>query len=219
MFKKTRFAFLIVVAALLLSACFPATTPDGATIDATQAAAMIETAVAQALDAQATQIAANAPTEPPPATNTPIPAATPTLEPTITPVVLASPTTAAASSGSGGGTTVQTYDFACDFFIDRRPYDLTEFKSGDTFDIKFTIKNTGTETWPAGYDLVHPGGSGYVDLTNGGFATLQLGEMKPGDTYTVGPYDAWAPAESGRTIMNFKLEGGFCYPYIAIMVK
>jgi hypothetical protein len=216
MFKKTRFAFLIVVAALLLSACFPATTPDGATIDATQAAAMIETAVAQALNAQATQIAANAPTEPPPPTNTPIPAATPTLEPTITPVVLASPTTAAASSGSGGGTTVQTYDFACDPDIGKRPYDLTEFKAGDTFDIKFTILNTGTETWPTGYDLIFNGG---VDLTNGGFTTVQLPSLAPGESHTVGPYDAWAPNTSGRQVMQFKLEGGFCFPYIAITVK
>ncbi len=218
MFKKTQFAMMIFAVALLLSACFPATAPDGSTIDATQAAAMIETAVAQALDAQATQLAASAPTEPPAPTNTPIPAATATLVPTITPVVLASPTTAPASSGSGGGTTVQTYAFACDEGVSstKKPYDLTSFKAGDSFDIRFTIVNTGTDTWPAGYDLIHVSGP---DMINGGFTTLQLGEIKPGESYTVGPYDATAPSGSGQKTMAFKLEGGFCTPYVTIIVK
>ena len=36
--KNIRFAMMIQAATLLLSACFPATDSDGATIDATQAA-------------------------------------------------------------------------------------------------------------------------------------------------------------------------------------
>ncbi|MBT3338345.1 MAG: hypothetical protein HN855_14710 [Anaerolineae bacterium] len=221
MLKKTRFVMIILAATLLLSACLPATNADGTTIDATQAAAMIETAVSQALNAQATQLAANAAAATPvPAlpTNTAIPAATATLVPTITPVVLASPTAVVNTGGSGGGTTVQTYALACDEGVSssKQPYDLTELKAGDSFDIRFTIVNTGTDTWPAGYDLIHTSGT---DMVNGGYTPVQLGEMVPGASHTVGPYDATAPSDSGRQVMGFKLEGGFCFPYIAIIVK
>ena len=219
--KKLRFATMILAAALLLAACIPATGSDGATIDATQAAQLVETAVVQALNAQATQMAANVPAAtatPLPPTNTPIPApATETLVPTITPVVLA-PTTA-PSSGGTGGTTVKVYEFACDPDVGKRPYDNSEFKGGDTFDIKFTIVNTGTETWPNGYDLVLITGNNYVDLTNGGYTTVQLPEVPPGGSYSVGPYDAWAPNGKGNYVMAFKLEGGFCFPYVSINVK
>ena len=85
-----RFAMLIAVFALLLSACIPTTGTgtDGGTIDATQAAQMVEDAVNKALDAQATENAAQssaATATLPPATVTPIPApATETAIPTVT---------------------------------------------------------------------------------------------------------------------------------------
>jgi len=217
MLKKYRFAYMILAAALLLSACIPTGT-DVATIDATQAAELIETAVAQALEAQATQIAESVPQATatvvvPEATNTAIPApATPTPVPTITPLVLA-PT---ASSGGGGGTVI-TYPNACDPDIQKRPYDNTVFHPGDTFDIKFIIENTGTTTWAAGYDLIYF--SGPIMTDGGAPAAIQLPEMKPGDRFSVGPYDATAPAEKGFQVMTFKLEGGFCWPYVAINVE
>ena len=219
--KKFSFLYIILAAVFLLSACIPTGGADiGTTIDATQAAEMIAEAVAQALDAQATQIAETVPlaTATVAPTNTAIPAAaTNTPAPTITPLVLAPTASSSGSGGSGGssGATV-TYPDACDPDVGKRPYDLSEFKAGDTFDIKFTIVNTGTSTWPAGHDLIYNGGP---DMTNGGFATVQLPEMKPGASFSVGPYDAWAPNESGRQVMQFKLEGGFCYPYVAIIVK
>ena len=217
--KKFSFLYIILAAVFLLSACIPTGAADaGTTIDATQAAEMIEEAVAQALDAQATQIAESVPqaTATVAPTNTAIPApATITPAPTITPLVLA-PT--ASSSGGSGGTTVKTYALACDEGVSssKSPYDLTDFSAGDTFDIRFMIVNTGTDTWAAGYDLTYSGGP---DMTNGSFTTLELPEMKPGASFTVGPYDAWAPNEKGRQVMQFNLQGGFCYPYIAINVK
>lgn len=219
MLKKYRFVYVILAAAFLISACFPAGTADGSTIDATQAAEMIETAVAQALSAQATQNAAAAPQATATAmpTDTPLPALpTHTLVPTITPLVLAP--TAVVSSGGGGGSggTVITYPNACDPDLIKRPFDLSEYNPGDPFDIKFTIENTGTETWPAGYDLVYFSGP---DMTDAGFPLLQLPEMKPGDRFSVGPYDATAPSEKGRQVMTMKLQGGFCWPYILITVK
>ncbi|NQU29574.1 MAG: hypothetical protein HQ525_02800 [Anaerolineae bacterium] len=221
MLKKYSFVTMILVAAFLLSACFPAETTEGSTINATQAAELIETAVAQALNAQATQIAASVPqaTATPIPTNTPAPALpTHTLVPTITPLVLA-PTAAASGGGGGGGGgggTVVTYPNACDPDLGKRPFDNSEYKPGDPFDIKFTIENTGTATWPAGYDLVHFSGP---DMTNAGYTTESLPEMKPGARHSVGPFDATAPAEKGFTVMTFKLQGGFCWPYVAIKVK
>ena len=216
MLKKYRFVYVILATVFLLTACFPAATSDGLTIDATQAAELIETAVAQALNAQATQNAAAVPQ----ATATPLPTNTPpealppthTLVPTITPLVLV-PTATVASSG-GGYVPVKEN---CDPDIAKRPFDNTEMRPGDPFDIWFTIENTGTDTWAAGKDLVYF--SGPV-LTDGGVpATVQLGEMKPGARQTFGPYDATAPMEKGFHVMTFKLEGGFCWPYVAIIVE
>lgn len=219
MLKNPRFLMIILAAALALSACLPTTGNDGATIDATQAAEMVASAVAQALDAQATQIAANLPaataTELPP-TKTPIPApATATLIPTITPIVLV-PTT--VPSSGGGGATTWDNSYYCTFNAGKKPAELEEFARGDSFDIKFTIVNSGTKTWEKGLDVIYYGGP---DFTNGAFSatTVELPEMAPGDSYTVGPFDAWAPNESGRQVMTFKLEGGWCLPYIAIQVK
>ena len=226
MLKKYRFVYMALAVVLLLSACIPGTAPDGSTIDATQAAALVGTAVAQALDAQATQAAASVPEASPTAvmTNTPIPApATLTPVPTITPLVLAPTATAASGGGGGGGGgggTI-TYPDACDEGVSstKKPYDLTGFKAGDPFDIKFTIVNTGTTTWAFGKDLVHVDGP---DMTTAGFPFVELPEMKPGDSFTVGPYDAIAPAANKNAVnqgMYFKLEGGFCWPYIVITVK
>ncbi len=221
MLKKSRFVMMILAAALVLSACLPATGSDGATIDATQAAQMVEDAVNKALDAQATQNADNVPaatsTLPAP-TNTAIPApATVTPVPTITPIVLAATPTTASSSGSGSTTTWDN-SYYCTFNAGKKPAELEVLAPGDSFDIKFTIVNSGTQTWGKGLDLVYYGGP---DLTNGGFSatTVELPEMAPGASYTVGPYDAWAPNDSGRQVMTFKLEGGWCLPYIAIQVK
>lgn len=219
MLKKTHFVYLILAAIFLLSACIPAA--NGGTIDATQAAELVENAVAEALSAQATQDAANQPaptaTLPPTETFTPTAPPTVTLVPTMTPLVLEpTATTAAGGGGGGGGGGVVTYPYDCDPDIQKRPFDLTEMRKGDPFDIKFIIENTGTSTWEAGKDLIYYSGP---DFTNGQFTALELPEMKPGDRFQVGPYDAIAPNESGRQVMTFKLEGGFCWPYVLIEVK
>lgn len=221
MLKKFRFVYMILAATLLLSACFPTTTADGTTIDATQAAQMVETAVAQALNAQATQIAESIPdatATPLPPTNTAIPApATATLVPTITPIVLAaSPTTVSSGSNSGGSN--QTPKYQCYFNGGKEPSDNSLFAAGDAFDIKFTIVNTGTATWVAGIDVKY----GYnTDLTNGGVSRTEIPvALAPGQSYVIGPFDAWAPAKSGHYVMGFIVEGiDNCIPYIAIDVK
>ena len=214
-----RFAILIATASLLLSACFPTPGADGATIDATQAAQMVEDAVNKALDAQATQNAANVPAATatlPPATETPIPApATATTVPTITPIVLAPTATIASSSG---GITYQTPAYACYFMSGKKPQDNSVFAAGDSFDIKFTITNTGTATWVAGADVKY---AYNTDLTNGGVSRGEIAAaLAPGESATIGPFDAWAPAKSGHYVMGFVVEGvDNCTPYVAIDVK
>ncbi len=212
MLKKFQFGMMVLAIVFLLSACIPGAIAEGATIDATQAAQLVETAVAQALDAQATQLAEVAPQATATlvpveeATNTPEPIPpTLTLIPTL-PVVISTPTTVVIV-GSGP---VPEYD--CDPDIGKRPYDHQEFRPGDSFDIKWTIENTGTATWPAGYDLKYH--SGPTMTTHG---RVQLGEVKPGETVSV-VFDANAPAEKGFQVMTWNI-GGFCYPYVAINIK
>ena len=82
-----------------------------------------------------------------------------------------------------------------------------------TFDIKWTIVNTGTKTMIAGLDLHFNSGTQMTSRTR-----LELPEMKPGDQFAV-DFDAVAPEKEGTYIMTFIVEGGLCYPYVAIVVE
>ena len=218
-FKKFRFVYLFLATMLLLVACVPTNTNDGTTIDATQAAEMIEDAVAQALDAQATQNAESIPqpTATLAVTNTAIPApATLTPFPTITPLVLVS-TATPASSGSGAYVP-KAYD--CELVsIQPPPNASSVFNKNATFDINITIKNTGTAVWPAGYDLTFHNSASSTNLAPGAPIFRELPEVLPGETYTIGPFDGVAPDKKGHYVMTFRLEGEFCWPYVVIDVK
>jgi len=218
-----RLAFALLVISLLV-ACAPGQpTPDPAEIEAA-----IQTSVAQTVEAQgeiATSVAmtvaakeAEDAASQPTATSVP-----PTAVPTLTPVLPSAtpfPTNTSSSGGGGsssGGGGTGTYEYSCDPDIQKRPFDNTEFKPGDHFDVKFTIKNTGTSAWEAGKDLVLLGNAGNTLVAPPG--TIQLPRMEPGDLFAVGPFDAIAPADSGHYVVDFKLEGGFCYPYVAFNVR
>ena len=94
--------------------------------------------------------------------------------------------------------------------------DETEFKRTHTFDVTFAILNNGTKTWAAGKDLVLLGNPGGTLINPPG--TIELPEMEPGDFFTVGPFDAQAPDDPGHYVIDFKLEGGWCYPYVSFYV-
>ncbi|HIE24638.1 MAG TPA: hypothetical protein EYP74_01415 [Anaerolineales bacterium] len=220
--KKFRFVYLILGVAFLLSACVSTSAPnDGSTIDATQAAELIETAVAQALDEQAAKFATTVVSQATPtveATNTAIPAP-PTLTPppTITPLVISKTATSTPRSSGGGS---YTPEYACELVsIQPPPTNSSVFKKGGTFDIRITIKNTGTATWPAGYDLTYHNSANSTNLVPGTTIFEELPEVLPGETYDIGPYDGVAPDKKGHYVMTFRLEGGFCWPYVAIDVK
>jgi hypothetical protein len=202
-----------LLAIMVLVACTPAGEPQAPSPEEIQAQVstsvamtmeaqgQIATFVAQTVAAQDTEAAAALPT----ATLSPTPL------PTLTPVLAtATPFTVAPSGGSGGGgggTT--TYEYSCDI-IRQRPIDNTRYSRTHTFDVTFAILNNGTATWEAGKDLVLLGNPGNTLVNPPG--TIELPRMEPGDIFTVGPFDAQAPDTPGHYVIDFKLEGGFCYP-------
>jgi hypothetical protein len=210
----------ILLAIPLLAACAPsvAPTPNPQVVEdqvATSVAMTVEaqgqvaTSVAQTVAAQETETAAAMPTETP----------TLVLPFTLTPVLATAtpfPTnTAVSGGGGGGGGGYTTYKYSCDI-IHQRPIDNTEFKRTNTFDVTFAILNNGTATWDKGKDLVLLGNPGKTLIKPPG--TIELPKMEPGDVFTVGPFEAQAPDKPGRYVIDFKLEGGFCYPYVAFYV-
>jgi len=208
-----KFAIFTTITVLMVACA-----PSQPTINPEDVQSQIDTAVAQTMAAQgqiATYVAQTMEAQKP--LETPTPTGTSTLIATLTPIgltvtPLSTSTSSGGGGGGGGGTT--TYKYACDPDLHKRPHDNTVYLPGESFDYKFTIKNTGTDTWPAGKDLTFFSGN---ITTN--FTAIELPEMEPGDMFSVGPYEAYVPDKKGRQVMTFKLEGGWCWPYIAINVQ
>jgi hypothetical protein len=209
--KKILFSAMALI--FLLSACQPAQPTQNPSDIADQVA----TSVALTVAAQ-NALTQAAPTLVPQATNTTLPtqtevgtlpSPTPVL-PTVTAVVLSSPTV--VSSGGGGGGTTTKPQYACNPFP-RLPRDNSIFRPNDSFDIKWTIVNTGTRTMQAGLDLKYDDGPQLTQTT-----LVELPELEPGDSTTVS-FDAVAPSKEGTYIMTFSVEGSLCFPYTAIIVE
>jgi hypothetical protein len=213
---KNKFLLAAMALIVLLTACQPA--PPAPTQNPEDVANQVATIVAQTVAAQNAQTQAAASLVPA-ATNTTLPTQTaegvpsPTLLPTSTalPTVTAI-VVATSSGGSGGGGTTTKKEYSCDT-IRRRPIDNTIVRPGDKYDIKWTIVNTGTKTMVAGLDLKYNTGTQMTDRTR-----VELPELKPGDQFAV-DFDAVAPAKEGTYVMTFIVEGGLCYPYVAIVVE
>src|ERR1044072_634028 len=146
--------FCALATIVLLSACQPAQP----TQNPSEITDQVATSVALTVAAQ-NALTQSAPTLVPQATNTTLPTqtevgvvASPTLVlPTATALVVASPTLVPSGGGGGGGTTAKP-QYACNSFP-RTPRDNSIFRPNDSFDIKWTIVNTGTKTMQAGLDL------------------------------------------------------------------
>lgn len=220
---RVLFVLLIIT---MVTACAPGVqTPSPEEIQSaieTSVAATIEaqgevaTSVALTLAVRETEFAEANPTAtlPPP---TEVPTLTPVL-PTATPLSITGGDSGSGSgsggtSGGGGG---GSYAYSCGV-TRKSPADNTEFKRTNTFDVTFTIRNTGTVAWEKGKDLILLGNPGPT-LINPPTAVIELPRMEPNATFTVGPFDAVAPDEPGFYVIDFKLEGGFCYPYVAFNV-
>jgi hypothetical protein len=215
---RIMFTLLLVT---LLAACVPGQPAPSSE----EIAQMVATGVAMTVEAQG-QIATSVALTVEAQQSDKVPLATPTLIPTqplatltpilptATPFVIAPSSGGGGGGGGGGGST--SYEYSCDI-IRQRPIDNTEFRRTHTFDVTFTILNNGTATWEAGKDLILLGNPGSTLTSPPG--VIELPEMKPGDTFKVGPFDAEAPDEYGKYVIDFKLEGGFCYPYVAFIVN
>jgi hypothetical protein len=154
-------------------------------------------------------------------TSTPIPTDIPLPTPIeITPTIqfTAIPTFVLPTS-----TPVETAksDYVCDI-INQRPFDDTSFRPGDSFDIKWTIVNTGTQRWEDETYLEYQSGPQMSETTQ-----IKLPKLKHGGQYDV-VLDATAPSESGMQIMVWAVVGPgtvkdssywMCYPYVRIIVE
>ena len=204
--------FSAVAMIFVLSACMPAQ-PTQSPIDVQNevATAVALTVAAQNAQTQAAQSAVPQPT------NTTLPTQTAEIPPSPTllvPTETSTPITlpATASSGGGGGGTTTRPEYACNPFP-RTPRDNTIFRPNDSFDIKWTIVNTGTKNMRAGLDVKFNSGTKLTQTT-----FVELPELEPGDSYQV-DFDAVAPDKEGSYVMTFIVEGGLCYPYTAIIVE
>ena len=209
-----RILFTVMIVVVLLTACAPAAAP-------TQDPAVIQDQINQAVNAtlaaqnaQATdQQALIAPSNTPLPTQTEAVPPTPTLVlPTATPFVIVPPTNAPASSGGGGGGVIIKPEYACDV-INQQPLDNSVWKRNKDFDVNWTLVNTGTKTWRAGLDLKYYTGPQMTTVT-----FVELPQLKPGEKYKV-ILDAVTPDAHGLQVMTWRLEGNFCYPYIAIIIE
>ena len=211
--SKKQLLLGAIAVIVLLSACQPAPpTQDPSEIENQVATSVALTVAAQNAQTQA----AVSPT--PEATNTTLPTQTPegvvdtpTAVATFTAVPTFTQVVATSSGGGASGPTTQK-EYSCDT-IRRRPFDNTIFRPGDKFDIKWTIVNTGTKTMVAGLDLKFNSGTQMTSRTR-----VELPELKPDAQFAV-DFDAVAPEKEGTYIMAFIVEGGLCYPYVAIIVE
>jgi hypothetical protein len=206
-----RFLFSALAMIFVIAACAPAAPTQSPEDIANQVATSVAlTVAAQNAQTQAAQSAV------PPATNTTLPTqteavvASPTaILPTVTNTAVVLPTS--SGGGGGGGVTVKP-EYSCNPFP-RLPRDNTVFRPNDTFDIKWTIVNTGTKAIAAGIDIRYDDGPQLTTTTY-----VELPRLEPGDQFVVN-LDAVAPAKEGTYIMTWSVEGGLCFPYTAIIVE
>lgn len=103
--------------------------------------------------------------------------------------------------------------YGCDV-LTTAPRNLSVFKSGQNFAVKWIVRNSGLRTWPAGLDLKYSSGVNMANITR----TEIPGLMKPGDTYAI-KLDAEAPTNPGKYYMTWIVEGMGCSAYVAIVVE
>lgn len=212
-----RILFTLLIMTVVLTACAPAAAP-APTQDPAVVQQQIEQAVQATIEAQnaraTEQQALIVPSNTPLPTQTETVAVAPTIAlPTATPLVIVPPTVAPVTGGGGGGApVVVAKDYDCTVGA-RLPLDGAVYKPGNEFDIKWTIKNTGTKVIRAGTDLKYYSGGNFVKVD-----LVELPELKPGATTTI-ILDAKAPSKGGQYIMTWVVEGQLCFPHTVILVQ
>jgi hypothetical protein len=155
------------------------------------------------------------PTSAPVLTSTPLPTPTkiiPTIQFTSIPTFVLPTITPTETAKS---------NYVCDI-INQKPFDDTSFRPGDSFDIKWTIVNIGTQRWEDKTYLEYQDGAQMTEKSQ-----IELPRLKPREKYDV-VLDATAPSESGMQVMVWAVIGPgtvkdslywMCYPYVRIIVK
>jgi hypothetical protein len=191
--------FTALVALAVAAAC-GAPAPAAPLVSGPSLADSIATFVVATISARDTQTALASPQGASAPTPTTVTLPLPTVSgPTTTPLVAWLPTPRGPA-------------YACDPDIGKRPRDNTEYHPNDAFDVKWTILNTGSRAWNAGVNLAYVSGPQMTSRTS-----IELPEVQPKKSFSVS-LDARAPAEPGSYVMTWKLEGGFCTPYVVITV-
>jgi len=221
---KKSLLVIIILAALLAGCGAPGQSPEAIQ-------AQVNTAVAQTLEVEDqiaksvvltvdAQVPLSTPTAEvvPTATPITIPTFTPVV-PTVTPVAIIPPSGGGGGSSSGSASSPKSKIYSC-AIVSEKPYDGASFRPGDSFDKSWTIKNTGSATWEAGWEFEYKGGE---DMSpTGDFLIGQ--QVKPGGTITL-VIEVDAPKitqkDSGKVfVMTWSLNNGshFCTPFVAIKV-
>ena len=234
--KKIHILYFLLALTFLVGAC----APGQSTPNVDDLAGQIETSVALTVAAGDALTAAAVPTNtetPLPATSTPFPTLTPF--PTVRPF-LVTPGTGngnGSSGGGGGGGPTPDPRYQCQL-IDQKPLDgapATILKLGDTLDVKWTLKNTGTKKWDAAtYSWKFIGEKVRSDipantlLSTNPFplqSNIGLVDIKPGEFVTlVAELNAPANFDGNKPIwitVQYAIVGDgvkFCTPYIQVEI-
>lgn len=208
MLKKSLY---LIMFAVLLTACLPAQP----TVDIQS---QVNTAVAQTMESNnrialavqetlAAQLPANTPTAEVTATFETVDIFTDTPQPTVTPL----PTNTSAPVPVQQSNVQQPW--SC-FVLTLRPGYGEQIKAGASFEIRWQVKNTGTQTWNNGIDVKYASG---IQMTKP--QRVEIGKiMAPGDIYKIS-LTGKAPKNQGVQQMTWIVEGANCYANVVITVK
>lgn len=187
---------------VILAGCAAPTATPVPTVDMAPTLAALQ---AQAVQTVYAQMTASAPTATP---VTPTSTATNTLEPTQT--FTPAPPTATPTATFRPWTLTPAYsatpaDYGCKL-TSVSPSSNTEFKVGESFDGKWVVKNTGTQTWTANeMDIRFASGTNFQ---KSGATLLDLGaDVAPDNSYTV-VIDMVAPANTGTYSTSWTMNQG-----------
>lgn len=208
-----KMLFILAILVFLVAACLPAQNTQE--LDARVNTAVAETMVVenQIANSVAETVVALDPLASPTSETVDV-SLTFTETPTATPTPLVIDTfTPFPINPTATRKPVQQAKYSCNAIL-RKPADNTQYDAGVHFDIKWTIVNTGTNSWDAGMDVKYYSGPKMATTTR--FEIPKV--MNPGDTYEVN-LDGIAPNKKGRQVMTWAVDGPMCFPYVAITVK
>ncbi len=215
--RSLKFVLILTIAAIALTACQPSAP---ATVDPNIVQATVNALSTQAMEtiaAQATQTALAIPTNTPQPTSTPTEVPTATLAATATATLPPPPTAVPTRAITNTPVyTATTAPYAC-VITSQSPASGATLKINEDFDMKWTIKNTGTKIWLLGnVDLTYTDGQKMQKYTDG--VDLPK-ETDPTEEVTF-VVDMKAPDKAGTYTATWKLlEAGTNICTLSVNIK